>query len=31
MKMRLKMKNRSRRYDMKRPMHRHGHKYTLVL
>ena len=28
MKMRLKMKNRSRRYDINRPRRRHGHKYT---
>ena len=26
--MRLKMKNRSHRYDIKRPRPRHGHKYT---
>ena len=28
MKMRLKMKNRSSRYDINRPRQRHGHKYT---
>ena len=28
MKMRLKMKNRSQRYDINRPRPRHGHKYT---
>ena len=28
MKMRLKMKNRSSRYDINRPRCRHGHKYT---
>ena len=28
MKMRLKMKNRSSRYDINRPKPRHGHKYT---
>ena len=28
MKMRLKMKNRSQRYDIKRPRPRHGHKYS---
>ena len=28
MKMRLKMKNRSQRYDIYRPRPRHGHKYT---
>ena len=28
MKMRLKMKNRSHRYDINRPRLRHGHKYT---
>ena len=28
MKMRLKMKNRSSRYDINRPRRRHGHKYT---
>ena len=28
MKMRLKTKNRSRRYDINRPKPRHGHKYT---
>ena len=28
MKTRLKLKNRSRRYDIKRPRHRHGHKCT---
>ena len=28
MKMRLKMKNRSHRYDINRPIPRHGHKYT---
>ena len=28
MKMRLTMKNRSSRYDINRPRHRHGHKYT---
>ena len=28
MKMRLKMKNRSKRYDINRPRRRHGHKYT---
>ena len=28
MKMRLKMKNRSSRYDINRPTSRHGHKYT---
>ena len=27
-KMRLEMKNRSSRYDISRPRHRHGHKYT---
>ena len=27
-KMRLKMKNTSQRYDINRPMPRHGHKYT---
>ena len=27
-KMRLKMKNRSSRYDINRPRHWHGHKYT---
>ena len=26
--MRLKMKNRSHRYDINRPRPRHGHKYT---
>ena len=26
--MRLKMKNRSNRYDINRPRPRHGHKYT---
>ena len=26
--MRLKMKNRSHRYDIDRPRLRHGHKYT---
>ena len=26
--MRVKMKNRSYRYDMNRPRPRHGHKYT---
>ena len=28
MKMTLKMKNRSHRYDINRPRSRHGHKYT---
>ena len=28
MKMRLKMKSRSSRYDINRPSCRHGHKYT---
>ena len=28
MKMRLNMNNRSSRYDINRPRHRHGHKYT---
>ena len=28
MKMRLKMKNRSSRYDINRPRRRHGRKYT---
>ena len=28
MKMRLKMENRSHRYDKNRPRCRHGHKYT---
>ena len=28
MKMRLKMKNRSQRYDINRPRPRYGHKYT---
>ena len=28
-KMRLKMKNRSHRYDLTRPRTRHGHKYTI--
>ena len=28
MKMRLKMKNRSLRYDINTPRPRHGHKYT---
>ena len=28
MKMRLKMKNRSHRYDINRPRPRYGHKYT---
>ena len=28
MKMRLKMKNRSQRYDINRSRPRHGHKYT---
>ena len=28
MKMRLKMKNRSHRYDINRPRLRHGHEYT---
>ena len=28
MKIRLKMKNRSHRYDINRPMPRPGHKYT---
>ena len=28
MKMRLKMKNRSSRYDINRPRRRHGPKYT---
>ena len=28
MKMTLKMKNRSHRYDIIRPKPRHGHKYT---
>ena len=27
-KMRLEMKNRSSRYDISRPRHRHGHKCT---
>ena len=27
--MRLKMKNRSHRYDITRPRTRHGHKYTI--
>ena len=27
-KMRLKMENRSHRYDKNRPRRRHGHKYT---
>ena len=27
-KMRLKMKNRSSRYDINKPRRRHGHKYT---
>ena len=27
--MRLKMKNRSHRYDITRPRARHGHKYTI--
>ena len=26
--MRLKMKNRSHRYDINRPRPKHGHKYT---
>ena len=26
--MRLKMKNRSQKYDINRPRPRHGHKYT---
>ena len=28
MKIRLKIKNRSHRYDINRPHSRHGHKYT---
>ena len=28
LKMRLKIKNRSHRYDLNRPRSRHGHKYT---
>ena len=28
MKLRLKMKNRSQRYDINRPSPRYGHKYT---
>ena len=28
MKMRLKIKNRSRRYDINTPRRRQGHKYT---
>ena len=28
MKTRLKMKNTSQRYDIKKPRPRHGHKYT---
>ena len=28
MKMRLKMRNRSHRYDINRPRPRHGYKYT---
>ena len=28
MKIRLKMKNRSQRYDINLPRTRHGHKYT---
>ena len=28
MKMELKMKNRSHKYDINRPKPRHGHKYT---
>ena len=28
MKMGLKMKNRSHKYDINRPKPRHGHKYT---
>ena len=28
-KMRLKMKNRSHRYDVNRPRPKHGHKYTI--
>ena len=28
MEMKLKMKNRSQRYDIIRPRPRHGHKYT---
>ena len=28
MKMKTKMKNRSHRYDINRPMSRHGHKYS---
>ena len=28
MKMTMKMKNRSQRYDMNRPRPRHGHRYT---
>ena len=28
MKMRLKMKNKSHRYDINRPRLRYGHKYT---
>ena len=27
MKMKIKMKNRSHRYDINRPRSRHGHKY----
>ena len=27
-KMKIKMKNRSRRYDINRPTYRHGHKYS---
>ena len=28
MEMKLKIKNRSQRYDINRPRSRHGHKYT---
>ena len=28
MKMKMKMKNRSNRYDINRPRSRHGHRYT---
>ena len=28
LKMEMKMKNRSHRYDMNRPKSRHGHKYS---
>ena len=28
MKMKIKMKNRSRRHDINRPTFRHGHKYN---